>query len=245
MSLIHDALKKAQEKERAPVGSGIASFHEPLGDGGKEIPKRTLVLAGFLIVALLYFAYTKLTSTTPKPIAPPNVSATGAQAPTAAEPTMGEQDAGRLKRSGIDAFNSDDLDVAWNSFSAAAQLKSDDPEIWNNMGLVARKRGDVVKARESYQKALELKVDYPEALNNLAVLEMQAGNNTAAKDLLEKAVKLSPAYAEANFHLGLLYDQKGDMPKAIEYYKRFLEVGKNFPSSTVDSVRDRVMEIEP
>ena len=33
--------------------------------------------------------------------------------------------------------------------------------------------------------------------------------------------------------------------KAAEYYKRFLNVSGTFPSSVVEAVRDRVMEIEP
>ncbi|MFH0799344.1 MAG: tetratricopeptide repeat protein [Pseudomonadota bacterium] len=237
MSLIHDALKKAQDQAKAPIGSGFASLNDPIGASGGSANRRAIILGALLFVAVAIFAYTKL-SPTKKPEAAPPTS-------PAAQQSIGEQDVGRLKKSAIDAYNADDMDAAWASLSAALQLSPNDPELRNNLGLVARKRGDVVKARESYEKALELKADYPEAFNNLAVLEMQSGNNARAKDLLEKAIKLTPAYPEANFHMALLLEQKGEKTKAIEYYKRFLEVGKNLPSGTMDSVRDHVMEMEP
>ena len=45
MSLIHDALKKAEGGENPPVGSGLSQFQEPIEEAGKKIPLRTIVLA--------------------------------------------------------------------------------------------------------------------------------------------------------------------------------------------------------
>lgn len=239
MSLIHDALKKAQEQQKAPPGEGLGQFQEYAGEEKPKFNKRTIVLVAVLFVALAIFAYMKFSSNgSPKPLLPGQAGEVPAQVP-------GAQDVGGLKKSAIDAYRSDNLETAWTSISTASQLEPKDPEIWNNMGLIARKRGDVAKAREAYQKALELKPDYPEALNNLAVLDMQAGNNTQAEQYLQKALKLSAAYPEANFHYAMLLEQKGDKKQAVDYYKRFLDVSKDMPSSIVDQVRDHVMEIEP
>lgn len=238
MSLIHDALKKAQDKESAPLGSGLASFQDPVEPPKEGGGKRTIVLGAILVLALGFFVYTKLT--------PDKEQAAPAPAPMPAvmPQQIGEQDAGRLKRSAIDAYKADDMDSAWRNLQAAASMNDKDPEIWNNMGLVARKRGDLLKAREFYDKAIELKPDYPEALNNLAVLSLQGGDVEKARELLEKAVKLAPAYPEANFHMAMVLEQKGDKAKAIEYYKRFLEVSGSLPSNLVEQVRDHVVEIE-
>lgn len=238
MSLIHDALKKAQDKEKAPLGSGLASFQDAASSPPREgMNKRTLVLAAVLTLAVGFFVYSRLV---------PPKTATEAPVPSPAiQPqNFGDQDAARLKKGGVEAYNADDLDRAWSNLQAANKLDEKDAETWNNMGLVARKRGDLLKARECYEKAIELKPDYPEAMNNLAVLSMQGGDTAKAKELLEKAVALSPAYPEANFHLAILYEQKGDKPKAIEYYKRFLEVSGSLPSNVVDQVRDHIVEIE-
>lgn len=240
MSLIHDALKKAQEEAKAQLGSGLTSFQEPPAKEKEPLNKRTAILAAVLVATLIFLVYTKFSGTKK------NVAQKSETPVTAVNPlSIGETDVAKLKKRAMDAYGAGDLDTAFATLVTASDFGKDDPEIWNNLGLVARKQGDVTKARADYQKALELKPDYPEAMNNMAVLEMQSGNNVEAKFLLEKAVKLTPAYPEANLHLAILYDQNGDTQKAIEYYKRFLEVGKNFPSAVVDSVRDRVMEIEP
>lgn len=240
MSLIHDALKKVQEKEKAPIGSGLRSFDDS-GVVKEPKPKTTIILVVVLTLALAFFAYSKFFSGK-KAVPQAALPQSGEAIPN---PAFVQPDAVKLKKSAVEAYNADDLETAWNAISAADQATPNDPETLNNMGLIARKKGDVNSARDFYQKTIALKPDYPEALNNLAVLEMQSGNNSIAKQYLESALKISPGYPEANFHLGLLYDQSGDATKAIGYYKRFIDAGKDFPSSVVDSVRDRVMEIEP
>ncbi len=236
MSLIHDALQKAQKEEGlGPKMPGTSMFAPP--PEKKPIPKRTIALAAVLIIALGVLGYMRLA---PKgtPVSPDP----GAK-PMDVKTTYGKQDIGMLKKRAIDAFKTDDFDTAWTSLSTANQLDQNDPEIWNNLGLVSRKQDDDEKARECYNKALELKPNYVEAMNNLAVIEWDDGNLTRATELLSKALEISAAYPEANFHMGLIYDEKGSKEKAVEYYKRFLDVAGSFSSNIVDSVRDRLMEI--
>lgn len=250
MSLIHEALKKAQGNSSAPPGSGLSQFQDSL-KGEKKPPsmQRILVLALVLALALGYFAYRKLSSPS-QPTAQPLQQAGQTATPTPATGVAALQpaqpnDAETMKRKAIDSFKADDLTTAWGAISAASQLAPNDPEVFNDMGLIAKKRGDIAKARESYQKAIQLKEEYPEALNNLAMIEKDGGSDVKARELLEKALKITPAYPEANFNLAVLYDKSGDRAKAVEYYKRFLEVSGQYPNNIVESVRDRVMEIEP
>ena len=239
MSLIHDALKKAESGgEKAPLGSGLSAFQPSPEEPKKKLSTTTIILGVVFIGALAYFAYTKLSSKETQ-------TATPAASSGLSVVSEGGGDIAQLKKSALDAYKSEDFDTAWTNLSRASSINANDPEIWNNLGLVARKRGDVAKARDAYTKALALKADYPEALNNLAALEMQSGNNDQARDLLQQALKVSPNYPEANFHLALLYDQGGEKEKAVEYYKKFLNVGKSFPQSVVESIRDRIIELEP
>ena len=237
MSLIHDALQKAQKDAvSASKIPGTSMFAPP--PEKKPIPKRTIVLAVVLIVVVGFFAYMRLA---PKDkVVSPDL---GGAKPIDVKTTYGKQDIGLLKKRAIDAYKTDDFDTAWSSLSAASALDVNDPEIWNNLGLVAKKRDDSDKAREYYQKALDLKPTYVEAMNNMAILEWEGENLTRATELLSKALEISAAYPEANFHMGLIYDEKGNKQKAAEYYKRFLDVAGTFPSNIVDSVRDRLMEI--
>jgi Flp pilus assembly protein TadD len=239
MSLIHEALKKAGDKEKAPMGSGLASFQDaPKVSGGRKVPTRVIILAAVLAVGAAIFLYTQFSNDDKKkPVkASPASSATN--------PVSGKMNVEQLKDRALDAYRTGDMDAAWSVFSTVSRLDKSNPEIWNNMGLVAKKRGDIEAARQSYEKALKLKPEYPEAMNNLAVLDMDEGKVTDAKSYLEKALVIKPAYPEANFNMALLYEKKGDTARAIDYYKRFLEVGGDFPSNVVDAVRDHIVEIE-
>ena len=242
MSLIHDALKKAQGHDEAPVGSGTASLKESIEEGRKPpASKRKIVLAAVLVLVLGVFAYMKLYSPTDTEDAPhPKEEGAAAGDLSAGGPA----DAASMKRRAVDAYRADDLSGAWANISAVVNLTPKDAEAWNNLGLIAKERGDPTKAREAYGKALELKPGYAEALNNMAVMEWQGGNGAGARELLDKALKQLPAYPEANFNMAVIYDKAGDKKKAEDYYRRFLDVGGTFPSNVVEEVRDRVMEFE-
>lgn len=290
MSLIHDALKKAQDKEKAPIGSGLTAFQD-LPEGKKlALTKRTIVLIALVVVALGFLAYNRFSSPdapaptdiptskfgpTPGAVAPgqaaapaPEVTPGGAgeapdavpgQAPGgaqagAAQPAPGlgtgaegaeqSSDVVLMNRRAIEAFKNDELDSALASIRSAAVLAPKSAQVWNNKGFIEKKFGELEEARRSYEKALELKPDYPETLNNLAMLEYAEGKPSTARELLQKTLTAVPAYPEANFNMGFIYDKGGDKTRAIDYYRRFLDVSGAFPSNVVEAVRDRVMELE-
>ncbi|HPW45614.1 MAG TPA: tetratricopeptide repeat protein [bacterium] len=238
MSLIHEALKKAQEAQKDSIGSGVSSIEGAAELSKNRFSKRTVVLAILLAISVGIFAYLRLK---PKP---GDVAAVAPRQPTTEAQQPQESDVALLKKRSIESYRNGDYNAAWSNLSAALNLQKGDPEIWNNLGMVEKKRGNDEKAREYYMQAIELKADYMEALNNVAVLDMQLGNNTSAIDYFTKALKVSPAYPEANFNLAFLYDVRGDKAKAAEYYKRFLSVGGNFPGNVIDSVRSRLMDLE-
>jgi Tfp pilus assembly protein PilF len=238
MSLIHDALKKAEDAEPAPIGSGLTTFHDAMDEKKPAISPRVLVLLLLLVAAVGFLVYVKFFTSGGESVQP-EVPAAG---PLAAEQPS---DAAAGKARAVEAFRAGDLEGAWTAITGAVALAPSDAEAWNNLGLIAKKRGDLARARQAYQRALELKPDYPEAQNNLAVVEMLEGNAPRARELLEKAVEASPAYAEAVFNLALVYDHVGEREPAVKNYKRFLQVSAALPSNIVEAVRDRVMALEP
>jgi len=239
MSLIHEALKKAGDKEKSPMGSGLASFQDSVKvTTPRKIPTRIIVLSSVLVVGIAIFLYTQLSGGDKKELGKPV-----RPAHTVTNSSSGKMNVAQLKERALKAYNSGDMDAAWSVYSTASRLDKNDASIWNNMGLVAKKRGDLEEARKSYERALKMRPEYPEAMNNLAVLDMDAGKITDAKAYFEKSLALEPAYAEANFNLARLYEKKGDSERAVDYYKRFLEVGGSFPSNVVDAVRDHIVEI--
>lgn len=241
MSLIHDALKKAQ----APSGtSGKTEFPQFLQDspGDKEKSKKTriIVFAVILVGAMIYMGYDKFFAG--KKGAPKPAGSVGA---VASDDTSARQDeAKHLKDEAMKSFQQNNLDDAWIRLSTAGQLNPLDADIWNNMGLISKRKGDVVKAREFYEKSLQMKPDCVECLNNLAVLDMDEGNPTKAKERLTKAMSLDSNYADAAFHMAVIEEELGDVRLAVAYYKKFVELKRNAPQKLIDDVRRHVDDME-
>ena len=149
MSLIHDALKKAQKGKRAELGSGIASMEESTEMTKKGIPKRTVILAVVLVIALVIFAYLRF-----KPKSADTASSAPVPKAAGSVEDMVKGDVGMLKERAIEAYRSGDMGAAWSNFSTAVNLDPQDPELWNNLGLVAKKEVMRVNPKRITKKRL-------------------------------------------------------------------------------------------
>ena len=240
MSLIHQALKKAEEHGSAAVPPVKSSYLFGI-DKKKESSTRTIVLGALMVVALIFavwvnFFYGKTPSSVSATATTPQAAQTGAQSASI--------EAVRLKTTAEEAYRAGDMDRAWATLSAAQQIAPSDQEVLNNMGLVAKEKGTVAEARGYFEKALVLKPDYPEALNNLAVLDMDAGNDVMAKDKLVRALTLRPDYPEANLNLAMILEREGANAEAVKHYLTFLRNAQDEKPLFLEDVRKHVIEIE-
>jgi len=238
MSLIHDALEKAGESKRPPVGSGLMSIKSSDDRREPRFPPRTIGLLVVLGLAIAFLAYTRLV--------PSGKSIPSAHIERGLNAKKNELVGGVkfLKKNAYNSFKAGDLKSALKYYSDAAVVAPSDPEIWNNLGLISERRGDDIAARKNYEKALGLKQDYAEALNNLAVLEMKKGNSGRAFDDLNNALKIRSTYPEANFNMAVLYDIMNKPENALKFYEKFLKLAGNFPNNVVESVRRRAASLE-
>lgn len=245
MSLIHDALKKAQEKDEKKYSPLLPDLKASGEEGGrKAITKRTIVLMGVLLLAMLYTVYDKFVASGEKGVPKQPEQALKVEE-SGKESGLVESESGRLSETGVFAYKKGNLEDALGKFSAASQIDPNNHEVWNNLGVTAKKKGDYSRAREAYEKALFLNENYSEAMNNLAALEIESGNLTNAKALLEKALKISPDYPEANFHMGVLCEKEKRTNDAVMYYKNFLDNAKDISPSLLEQVREHVFNLEP
>ncbi|PIR26911.1 MAG: hypothetical protein COX62_02285 [Deltaproteobacteria bacterium CG_4_10_14_0_2_um_filter_43_8] len=260
MSLIHEALKKAQLQKQSQQSSdgATASSRDTTSDGPtnpqvfaevksslfKAAPsKRTIVLLGVFAVLFLFFLYNTFFSSSNKPqIALKQAGQKSVQTEKVLDETA-RQEVAKLKDQAVDAFKKSDFDTAWASLNAASSIDEKDAEVWNNLGVVLRKRGETEKAEKAFKKALDLRPNYPESLNNIAILDIHKQDYDTATTHLQKALELKPNYAEALFHLALVSDLNKKTDDALAYYKQVIALGKNFPPYILDQVRDRILNI--
>lgn len=241
MSLIHEALKKAEKKpaDEAKARSSLPSF-EP-AEEKKKVNVRTIGLIVVLVFAVILALYLRLSDTTKKKakVAEEQTTQTMASAEQ-----MSQVEVERLKKSAQEAFASGDMNQAWAILTAADQIKANDPEVLNNLGLVAKRRGDLQEAKKFYDRALKLQPDYPECLNNLAVVQMDEGNFESAEKTLKRALTIRPNFADASFNMAVAYEQEGNNKEAIEYYMQFLKNARNAKPTFIEEVRKHVIQIE-
>jgi Flp pilus assembly protein TadD len=218
MSLIHEALKKAEKKpaDEAKAPSVLPSF-EPAEK--KKLNARTIGLIVVLVFAIILALYLRLTDSSKKKA---TVEEQTTQTKASAE-QMSQVEVQCLKKSAQEAFSSGDMNQAWAILTAADQIKANDPEVLNNLGLVAKRRGDFQEAKKFYDRALKLQPDYPECLNNLVVVEMDEGNFESAKKTLTRALAIRPNFADASFNMAVAYEREGNNKEAdLDRRQRFI-----------------------
>ena len=240
MSLIHEALKKAEKKPaKEKVPKGALPSLEPTEK--KALNVRTIGLIVVLAIAIVIALVIRLSGRSTEKEVALKGQAVSTQA-TASQ--MNQAEVKRLKKSANDSFAAGDMNQTWAILTAANQIKADDPEVLNNLGLVAKRRGELETAKEYYGRALKIKPDYPECLNNRAVVDMEEGTYANAKLNLARALALKPTFADASFNMALVHEREGNPKEAVRYYMQFLKHAQDARPTFLEEVRNHVIQIE-
>ena len=113
-------------------------------------------------------------------------------------------------------------------------------DVFNMLGVIYHGKGQMALAQDNFEKALGLNPGYTEAALNLAVTYNDVGQYVKAKELYSQITsfkKLSKKEMEpvakgklANMHaeLGRAYMDVGDPEKAIEQFRRALDMCPNY-----------------
>jgi choline-sulfatase len=86
---------------------------------------------------------------------------------------------------------------AVSTLRRAAERTPQDSRVWNNLGLAARRAGDLALARSSYTRSAELDPTFAVPCYNRATLELDAGDKVEARRWLDEALRRAPGMAEA------------------------------------------------
>jgi tetratricopeptide (TPR) repeat protein len=129
---------------------------------------------------------------------------------------------------GVCFLELDRLDEALSTLNEAVRL---DPEYalpHTNLASVWLRKKEYDKAIEAARESIRL---YPEARSwtNLAQGLLNNRKLDEAKQAAAEALKLSPDLVNAHFTLGMIYDEEGDYAKAVESYRRVVELDPNNP----------------
>ncbi len=112
------------------------------------------------------------------------------------------------------------LDEARRALNDARNLKTESPELWNNIGGVQMADGDYAAAAESFEKALALEADVPFALANAGQAYAQLGRAGDAEKMFRRALAVNARDAESANQLGLLLAKQGRTDEAKQLFQQ-------------------------
>lgn len=234
MSLIHDALKKAEVEKNPQVGQPN-NLPNPILSNGNKKSKRTWMLVCLLGVSLGLLIYLRLFS---KPQTAPSPS------PIQAVDIKGVTDNPlAMKKMAFQLYQEGKWEASLANWEKLTLLLPTEAEVYSNMGLVLKKLGKKEAAFQAYTKALALNQDYPEALNNLGVLYLENGQRKEAKTHFDKALALKSDYPDPHFHLGLIAEQTGNLKQAHQHYQQFLALSPQLDETVKQKIQQKMSRL--
>ena len=113
-------------------------------------------------------------------------------------------------------------DAALAKYNEALKFTEDgeDSEVFFNMGIAYKAKGELVKAAAEYERALELTPQYAEVLSNLGNIRKDQKKYDEAIAHLESSIKIFPGNPKTHNNLGTVYAIKGDVNKAALYFAK-------------------------
>lgn len=110
------------------------------------------------------------------------------------------------------------LEMADLTSELALESNDADPNVYNNMGVVALSRGDNSLAIEKFEQARKLLSTHFEANMNLGVLALDSGDYALALDCFQKATEAKPTDIDAKLGLAIALRGTGDFAGAASIY---------------------------
>jgi len=106
--------------------------------------------------------------------------------------------------------------------------KGGDSEVFYNMGIAYKAKGELDKAAAEYRRALELTPKYAEALNNLGnILKDQKKYDEAIRHF-ESSIRIFPDNPNTHNNLGTAYAIKGDVNRAAVCFAKAVRLQPSY-----------------
>ena len=235
MSLLHDALKKAEQESSMPP-EGVMVDRQ---DTSESKPLRIYFLVSLVVCSLVVGAYFRFY----KKATPVNASLLQPKSFSDTEAASVAQSVS-LKEDGIQKIKMGEYEEARKKFESLTLLDPRNAEAYNNLGLALKKLGRHEEAFEQYRKALALEPNCSECLNNLGVLYMTNHDLTEAENHFQKAIQAKSDYADPYFHLGLLQEARGDLSAAKANYQKFVALSQGVSADIVLKVQNKIASLK-
>jgi tetratricopeptide (TPR) repeat protein len=104
-----------------------------------------------------------------------------------------------------------------------------EPNAWNNLGLIAARKGRIQEAISDFDAALRLNPNHTVALENLGNVYREIGRWNEARTLFERAIRNDPGDATAVYSLAMVYADENDSQQALRILQETLSLRPDYP----------------
>jgi tetratricopeptide (TPR) repeat protein len=111
--------------------------------------------------------------------------------------------------------NRGQLAEALQYLERAAELRPNDVNLHNELGMTLARQGRLIEAQERFRRVLHLVPQSPVALNNLGIVLKDAGRLDEAVDCFRQALRLGPAWPELLGNLSNALRRQGNYDEAL------------------------------
>jgi predicted CXXCH cytochrome family protein len=134
-------------------------------------------------------------------------------------------------------FEAGQLDRAMAATRSLIARDVNNPQAWDLLGQINRRKGRSPEAAVAFRKALAADPDRPEARNNLGSLLAASGDLTSAEKEFRESMRIMPRLAEAHSNLAGVLVLRQDLDQAAYYFQRAIELKPNYASARLEYAR--------
>lgn len=125
---------------------------------------------------------------------------------------------------GVALRDSGRLDEAIEAFQTALNIDPKYEKALNNLGVSRYQQGNYAEAVDLFSQALRINPANVESSINIGMIYFLAQRWDEALAAFQQALKYNPRSAEAHYNLGLFWERQGDHEKAVQAYRKFIEL---------------------
>jgi len=137
---------------------------------------------------------------------------------------FGGEEAGldSLVGAGLQAYAVGAYARAQKLMQQAIDMGGEQPQLYNNLGLIRYKIGSMAEAMRSFRRAISLAPNYAKAHYNLGLVQVATGDYMAADSSYAQALQLDPEYRQALYKRGQLAAKLERRDMALKYWSELM-----------------------
>ncbi|MFO7619178.1 MAG: tetratricopeptide repeat protein [Thermoplasmata archaeon] len=134
----------------------------------------------------------------------------------------------KLISEGNEHYRKGQLAEAITAYNHVLEIDPENPDAWNNKGLILAVAGNYKEALKCHLKAIELDPENVDAMSNVGMVHTKLESHKEALMWYDKALEMDRSHETTWNNKGNLLSKLGQYDEALKCYDRALEINPNY-----------------